>query len=218
MSAAGNCPKEKSELSIMSIPNFKLRKDQIALGSQVEKGRSSVSTRQLAIDNWQSSVMRPSFVQIERELEVLARLMDNQFRVPILGWRFGLNAVLDLIPEVGDISTTIIALYVLASAVRYRVPKITLLRMGLNIAIYFIGGLIPFAGDLFGAWWKPNIRNIKLLQRRATVSAAAARRGRTSDWLFVSGIMAVLLALLFGSLALAAFAFWYIATHMRFVL
>ena len=163
-------------------------------------------------------VLRPTSVQVERELEVISQLMDNQFRVPVIGWRFGLNAVIDLIPQVGDIATTIIALYILVSAVRYRVPKITLLRMGLNIAIYFIGGLVPFAGDLFDAWWKPNIRNIDLLRRRATVSAEEARRGRTSDWLFVALIVGALLALLFGSMALSLFVFWYVVTHLRFVI
>src|SRR5437868_13992069 len=98
-------------------------------------------------------VLRPTSIQIERELEVLSQLMDNQFRIPILDWRFGFNAILDLIPEFGDVATTIIALYILISAVRYRVPKITLLRMGVNIAIYFIVGLIPWLGDLFGVWW-----------------------------------------------------------------
>jgi len=161
-------------------------------------------------------VLRPSSVQIERELEVLSQLMDNRFRVPVLGWRFGFNAIIDLIPEFGDIATTIVALYILVSAVRYRVSKITLLRMGLNIAIYFIGGLIPFAGDLFDAWWKPNIRNINLLRKRATVSGEEARQGRSSDWIFVGGIVVVLLAMLFGSLALALFFFWYVATHMQF--
>ena len=163
-------------------------------------------------------VLRPTAIQVERELEVISQLMDNQFRVPVIGWRFGLNAVIDLIPEFGDIATTIVALYILVSAVRYRVPKITLLRMGLNIAIYFVGGLVPFAGDLFDAWWKPNIRNINLLRRRATVSAEEARRGRTSDWLFVALIVGVLLALLFGSIAFTIFVFWYVATHVQFVI
>ena len=173
-----------------------------------------------AIGNQQSTMtlLRPSSVQIDRELEVLSQLMDNRFRVPVLGWRFGLNAIIDLIPEFGDIATTIVALYILVSAVRYRVPKITLLRMGLNIAIYFVGGLVPLAGDLFDAWWKPNIRNINLLRRRATVSAEDARRGRTSDWLFVGIIVLALLALLFGSLALAILVLWYVATHMQFVM
>src|SRR5437762_10421136 len=123
------------------------------------------------------TVLRPSSVQVERELEVLSQIMDNQFRLPVLGWRFGLNAIIDLIPEFGDIATTIVALYILVSAVRYRVPKITLLRMGLNIGIYFALGLLPFAGYFFDAWWKSNVRNLNLLRRRATVSAEEAKLG-----------------------------------------
>jgi hypothetical protein len=177
--------------------------------------RDQFGNRKLTIGN--SPVLRPQTVQIERELEVLSQIMDNQFRIPVLGWRFGMNAIIDLIPQFGDVATTIVALYVLVSAVRYRVPKITLLRMGMNIAIYFVGGLVPLAGDLFGAWWKPNIRNINLLRRRATVSAAEAKQGRTSDWIFVALIAGGLLALLFGSVALMLFFFWYLATHMQLV-
>jgi hypothetical protein len=177
------------------------------------ESRDQFGNRNLAIGN--NPVLRPAAVQIERELEVLSQIMDNRFRIPVLGWRFGLNAIIDLVPQFGDVATTIVALYVLVSAVRYRVPKITLLRMGMNIAIYFLLGLIPFIGDLFDAWWKPNIRNINLLQRRATVSAAEAKRGRTSDWLFVALIAGGLLALLFGSMALTLFFFWYVATHLR---
>lgn len=143
---------------------------------------------------------RPSNIQIERELEVLSRVMDNQFRIPILGWRFGLNPIIDLVPGIGDAATTLVALYIMSAAVRYRVPKITLARMGVNIAIYFIVGLLPFAGDAFDAWWKPNIRNITLLRQRATVSAEEARKGRKSDWLFVGVIILILLAMLVGSL------------------
>jgi hypothetical protein len=176
--------------------------------------RNQLGDRKSGIAN--GRVLRPTSIQIERELEVVSQLMDNQFRLPILGWRFGLNAIIDLIPEFGDIVTTIVALYVLVAAVRYRVPKVTLLRMGLNIAIYFVGGLVPFAGDLFAIWWKPNIRNLNLLRRRATVSAAEAKRGRASDWLFVAFIVGGLLALLFGSIALTLFVFWYIATNLRF--
>lgn len=155
-----------------------------------------------------SRIIKPTKIQIARELEVVARLMDNQFAIPILEWRFGMNAIIDLIPGIGDIGTTLVALYVLVSAVRYRVPKITLLRMGLNIAIYFLVGLIPWVGDLFDIWWKPNIRNLKLLSSRATVSADDARQGRKSDWIFVGVIVATLLTLLFGSLAVSAFLIW----------
>ena len=153
---------------------------------------------------------RPTQIQIERELEVLAQVMDNQFVIPVLGWRFGVNAIIDLVPGIGDIATSLIALYVLVSAVRYRVPKITLLRMGLNIAIYFVGGVVPWVGDVFEAWWKPNMRNLALLRSRATVSAEEAHKARTSDWLFVGAIIVALLTMLLGSLALSAFIVWYI--------
>src|SRR5437588_11787095 len=146
------------------------------------------------------TVRRPSSVQVERELEVLSQIMDNQFRLPVLGWRFGLNAIIDLIPEFGDIATSLVALYILVSAVRYRVPKITLLRMGLNIAIYFLVGMLPFAGYAFDVWWKPNLRNLNLLRQRATVSAAEAQRGRTSDWWFVGAIVGGVALILIGSL------------------
>src|SRR2546422_11456783 len=163
-------------------------------------------------------VLRPTTIQVERELEVLSRIMDNQFSLPVLGWSLRLNAIIDLIREFGDIATTIVALYILVSAVRYRVPKVTLLRMGLNIGIYFVGGLIPLVGDLFDAWWKPNIRNINLLRRRATVSAEEARQCRTRDWVFVAIIIGTLLTLRFGSVALSILFFWYVATHLSFAL
>ena len=161
-------------------------------------------------------VMHPTAVQIERELEVLAQLMDNQFRIPIIDWRFGFNAIIDLIPEFGDIATTLVALYLLVSAVRYRVPKITLLRMGLNIGLYFLVGTIPFIGYLFAVWWKPNMRNLNLIRLRATVSADEAKRGRKSDWLFVSLIVGSIVALFFGSITLTIAFWYYLATHTQF--
>jgi uncharacterized membrane protein len=161
------------------------------------------------------AVLKPTTVQIERELEVFSQLMDNQFRIPVLGWRFGFNAIIDLIPGVGDVATSIIALYLLVSAVRYRIPKVALLRMALNIGIYFVGGLVPLVGDIFAIWWKPNIRNMNLLRARATVSADEARSARTSDWVFVAIIIGVLITLLLGSLVLAGTIVWFIVSRLR---
>ena len=172
------------------------------------------SSREIELRAPHHPVLRPAPVQVERELEVISQLMDNQFRIPVLDWRFGFNAIIDLIPQFGDVATSLIALYLLVSAVRYRVPKITLLRMALNIAIYFVVGLIPFIGYVFGVWWKPNIRNLNLLRRRATVSGEEAKRGRASDWWFVSLIVGTLAALLLGSIALSFFVWWYLATHL----
>lgn len=140
-------------------------------------------------------------VEVEASLDQLSNLMDGLFRIPGLGWRFGLDALVGLIPGVGDTASTLVSFYVLAAGVRYRVPKITLLRMGVNIGIDYLFGAIPVVGDLFDAAWKSNRKNVELLRQRATVSAADARHGRTSDWLFVGLIMLVLLTLLAGSIA-----------------
>lgn len=140
---------------------------------------------------------------IDKHLERLGWLMDDMFRVPILGWRFGLDALIGLIPALGDTSTSLVSFYILAAAVRYRVSKITLLRMGMNIGIDYVVGSLPVVGDVADAWWKSNRMNLELLRKRATVPAAEARSGRASDWLFVGGIILGLIALAIGSAAIS---------------
>jgi hypothetical protein len=153
-------------------------------------------------------------VEIERSLDQLSLWMDGLFRIPGIGWRFGLDALVGLIPGVGDLATTGVSFYILASAVRYRVPKITLLRMGLNIGVDYVLGSLPVVGDLFDAWWKSNQKNVALLKERATVSAEDAHSGRLSDWLFLLLIVMVLLALLFGSLAVAYLILRFVAGNL----
>ena len=131
--------------------------------------------------------------------------MDDLFRVPVVGWRFGLDALIGLVPGLGDTSTALVSFYILAAAVRYRVPKITLLRMGLNIGIDYVVGALPVVGDFADAWWKSNRMNLELLQKRATVSAEEARSGKVSDWIFVGGIIAGLAALAIASAAVSVY-------------
>lgn len=141
----------------------------------------------------------PQPAHVDKSIERLGWLMDDLFRVPLLGWRFGLDALIGLIPGLGDTTTSLVSFYILAAAVRYRVPKITLLRMGLNIGIDYVVGSLPIVGDLADAWWKSNQKNVELLRKRATVSAEEARSGRASDWLFVGGIILGLTALAVAS-------------------
>lgn len=138
---------------------------------------------------------------VDKSLERLAWVMDDLFRVPVLGWRFGLDALIGLVPGLGDTSTALVSCYILAAAARYRVPKITILRMALNTVIDYAFGSVPVVGDFADAWWKSNRKNLDLLRRRATVPAEEARQGRTSDWLFVGGIIVGLTALALTSAA-----------------
>lgn len=151
------------------------------------------------------AVERP--VTVDENLENLAWLMDDLIRIPGLGWRFGLDALVGLIPGFGDTATSLASFYILASAVRYRVPKITMLRMGLNVGIDYLVGSLPLVGDLFDAWWKSNQKNIALLRQRATVSAEEARQGKLSDWLFVGLIILLLAGLALGAAAVSVYLF-----------
>lgn len=143
--------------------------------------------------------------EVERSVEQLSRWMDGLFRVPGTGWRFGLDALIGLVPGVGDFATTAVSLYILTSGVRYRVPKVTLLRMGANIAVDYLVGSVPLVGDLFDAYWKANQRNVELLRERATATPEEAKRGRAGDWLFLAVIVLVLLALLVGSITVSLY-------------
>ncbi|MEJ7617121.1 MAG: DUF4112 domain-containing protein [Pyrinomonadaceae bacterium] len=153
---------------------------------------------------------RPSPIEVERGLDQLSHLMDGLFRIPGTGWRIGLDALVGFIPGVGDTASSLVSFYILAAGVRYRVPKATLLRMGLNLGIDYVVGAIPFVGDIFDVWWKSNQKNVELLRRRATVSAAEARHGRASDWLFLGVIVLILAAILIGSITFSILALRYV--------
>lgn len=148
---------------------------------------------------------KPQPAQIEQSLDRLSYLLDGLFRIPGTGWRFGLDALVGLIPGIGDTATSLASFYILAAGVRYRVPKITLVRMGLNIAVDYLFGLFPIVGDVFDAAWKSNERNVELLRKRATVSAADAKEAKKGDWIFVGVIILVLIGLLVGSFILAVY-------------
>jgi len=152
-------------------------------------------------------------VKVDESLERLSWLMDDLIKIPGLNWRLGLDAVVGLVPGFGDAASSLVSFYILASAVRYRVPKITLLRMGLNLGIDYIVGSIPLVGDLFDAWWKSNQRNVTLLSERATVSASEAHEGRLSDWLFVGLIMLLLAGLAIGAAAVSLYLLLLITTQ-----
>jgi hypothetical protein len=153
-------------------------------------------------------------VKVEESLERLSWLLDDLVRVPGLNWRFGLDALVGLVPGVGDTATALASFYILVSAVRYGVPKVTLLRMGLNIGIDYVVGAFPFVGDLFDVWWKSNQRNVALLSERATVSAEEARKGELSDWLFVGLILVLLAGLAVGSFLVSLFLLTLIAGQL----
>jgi hypothetical protein len=117
-----------------------------------------------------------------------AVLLDSAFRIPGTGIRFGLDAVIGLIPGVGDISTPAFAALLLLQAVRMRLPAVVQARMVLNAAFDMLIGLVPILGDLADVGWKANLRNLALLERHARPGVSPAR----GDYVFVWVCLAIL--------------------------
>lgn len=136
-------------------------------------------------------------------LDLVARLMDAVFVIPGTNIRFGLDALIGLLPGLGDTVTSFVSLYILQVASEKGVPRVVLVRMATNIAIDYVVGAVPLFGDFFDVYWKSNLKNVELLKQHTLAGPTERRRARAGDWLFLMGLFAVLIALLVGSLTIA---------------
>jgi hypothetical protein len=140
-------------------------------------------------------------IEIEDGLESLSKYLDDWVKIPVVGWRFGLDALIGLIPNVGDTVTSLASFYILIAGVRYGVPKITLVRMAFNIGLDYVVGAIPFVGDAFDFFWKANRQNMDLIRERGTGKG----NGTTGDYIFVFGVILLLIALLVASIMVSLY-------------
>lgn len=145
----------------------------------------------------------------EREvahLEQIAYWLDSAFRVPGIGLRFGFDAILDLVPGIGDALGALLSMYIFQAARRFGVSRVTLARMAMNIGIDYIGGLVPFLGAIFDAYWKANIWNVALLKRHIKSTPQELRKARRGDGLFVALCIVGLVLFMVATFALFVFA------------
>jgi Domain of unknown function (DUF4112) len=126
----------------------------------------------------------------DENLDLLAHVLDEWFRVPGTSIRFGLDGILGIVPGLGDILGGLASsILVLAAWVR-GVPYVTLVRMVVNIAIEVMVGTIPLLGDAFDIAWKANRRNYALVVRHLQ----QPRKQTWRDWVFLL-LIAMALAL-----------------------
>ena len=132
----------------------------------------------------------------------LARLLDSAARVPGTGIRFGADAVLGLIPGLGDVAGAALAGYLVILAQRLGVPRSVVLRMLGNVAIDTIAGTVPLIGDMFDVAFKSNLRNVALLERALSRPTTTARTSR----LMVAATFLGLVLLVAGGLVVTVIA------------
>ena len=130
-----------------------------------------------------------------------ATLLDSAFRVPGTNIRFGVDAIVGLVPGLGDLSAPIFAAVLLVTGIRMRVPAVVQARMVFNAAIDMLLGLVPVLGDLVDVAWKANLRNLALLERHAHPGVPPSR----SDYVFVIVCVIVLTFIAMAPLVLLGY-------------
>lgn len=129
----------------------------------------------------------------------LAKSLDSQFEV--LGFRFGWDGILGLIPGVGDIVTSFFSVAIMAKAAALGAPASVLARMGLNILVDNVFDAVPLIGHIFDFFWKSNNKNIALLDSYLQ----NPRKTKRSSTIVLVIVFTVFFALLIG---LLVFSIW----------
>jgi hypothetical protein len=126
-------------------------------------------------------VLRREFVDPRiADVEALARWLDYAYRLPG-GFRFGFAGLIGLIPGIGDLFDALISLYIVFRAIQFRIPRVAVARMLVNIGIEAGAVAVPFVGDLFDMVFKANQRNYQLLRSHL----AQPERQKSRDWAFL---------------------------------
>ncbi len=142
-------------------------------------------------------------------LDMLAHVLDDFLRIPGTSIRFGLDAIVGLVPAIGDVLGGLASCILVVAAWLRGVPYITLLRMSVNIGIEVLIGTVPLLGDAFDVAWKANRRNYKLLVRHVE----QPRQHTWKDWGFLFALGVGILAVF--TLPLIALA-WVLVTLLRY--
>jgi hypothetical protein len=143
----------------------------------------------LAPDRWN----RGAWLFRDRTLHNLEIVLDEAFRIPGTGIRFGIDGIIGLVPGLGDVLAGLLSLVIPLAAWIRGVPYVTLVRMVVNLAIGVLVGSIPILGDIFDIAWKANRRNYRLLTRHLD----EPRRHTGRDWAFL-WLLAAALGLVFA--------------------
>jgi hypothetical protein len=131
-----------------------------------------------------------------KQVNTLAWLLDNSIPIPLINYRIGLDAVVGLVPGLGDIAGLLVSSYIVTQAVRLGVPRATLMRMLVNITLEAAIGIIPILGDFFDATFKANARNVALLNEAVSDAEAGRTTRKVADTGFIAMLFGALLALL----------------------
>ena len=128
-------------------------------------------------------------------LRAVSRLLDNAFRIPGTNVRFGLDALIGLVPGIGDAVGALFSAYLILQARRLGAPNSVVNRMIANVGIDTVVGWVPLLGDLFDVTWKANNKNLALLEQHLQQPSKARAASKRSLVLLGGGLLVALVAI-----------------------
>jgi hypothetical protein len=101
---------------------------------------------------------------VRARIAMLERVLESAILIPGIRRRIGLDAVLGLMPGLGDAMAGAMGLYLVWEARNLGASRFTLARMVGNVLVDTLLGSVPVAGDIFDLFFRSNTRNLKLIR------------------------------------------------------
>lgn len=96
--------------------------------------------------------------------KAVARVMDDAVRIPVIGYRVGIDPILTLLPVAGDVISVLISLYVVFEGWRAGVGPLAVVLMLGVAAVDAVVGVVPLVGPLLDTVWKANSWNVRIIE------------------------------------------------------
>jgi hypothetical protein len=138
---------------------------------------------------------------------VITNVLDQAFRVPGTRFRFGLDAIIGLVPGAGDIVGALLGLYGVWAARQLGAPASLLMRMLGNIAVDAVAGAVPIVGDLFDFAYKPHVRNLVLIEQWRLKPHDVRRRSRLMIVVIPIAVLAIVAGVIWLTIAALGWLF-----------
>ena len=102
---------------------------------------------------------------IRQRIEAMEKVLERSFTIPGINRPVGLDAIVGLVPVLGDVVTAGMGAYIVWEARNLGLPKWKIWRMAGNVVFDSAVGAVPVAGDLFDFMFRSNSRNLKIIKR-----------------------------------------------------
>ena len=100
---------------------------------------------------------------VRARVVAMERLLERSFTIPGVNMPVGLDALIGLVPVLGEIVTTAMGAYIIWEARNLGLSKWKLARMGANVLFDTAIGAIPLVGDAVDLVFRSNTKNLKII-------------------------------------------------------